>query len=903
MLWEKWIYTVPLRIRSLFRRREVEQELEEELRDHLEQQIRENMARGMNPEEAKYAARRAIGGMELQKEKCRDTRRVALVEDLWQDICYGVRVLGRTPVITAVAILSLALGIGANSAIFSMMDAVLLRLLPVRNPQELVLLLLQEPEHKPGDGFTNALWESVRDHQEDVFQEVFAWSGSKPFSSEWNGNARTVEGLFVSGSYFSTLGVNAVKGRLITDMDDRPGCAPVAVLSYGFWKTVGHAEDVLGSTLSLYGQSFQVIGVSAPRFYGVEVGKKFDVAVPICASGLFDRRNTESRSRWWLSIIGRVRPGIAPAQLKARLEAISPGVMNAALQDSDADTQRQQRFLSTKLVSVPASIGTSELRDAFGQALRVLMVIVALVMLIACANIASLTLARGRARGKELAVRKAVGAARGRLVRQLLTESVLLSFAGAGLGVVFAKWSSALLVRQLVTARDDVFLDLSINARVLGFTALSAILTAILVGLLPAFRSTKIEPIEAMKARTGVGGAQGFRASRWIVSGQVALTLVLLIGGGLLLRSFVRLVTQDLGFDRSNVLVVSATPPWFAVDTAKEGPEKRTIIYEEMERRLRALPEVISISRAFTTPIGGDNWLQAIHTDAHNAPTGDEAAIYLNVVGPGYFETLHSPLLQGRDFDERDSKNSLHVGIVNETAARKFFSGRNVLGRHFWLGGEPKQVEIVGVVKDSKYERVREVVPPTVFIPTAQVPSRVSAEEFVLRTRVEPTTLIESVRRTAAQVSNDIPLKFRTLADQVDDDLVQERLLAGVSGFLGGLGLLLAMIGLFGAVSYLVTQRQTEFGVRMALGAQPESILRLVLRELLVILVVGLAAGIGVGLTCARALQSLLFGLPACDAFTMVGAIGVLSTMALVAGYLPARRAMRVDPMVALRYE
>ena len=338
---EHWLFTIPLRLRSLFRRAQADQELDDELRDHVERKTDEYVAKGMAPEEAQRRARLDLGGIEQTKEKCRDARRVNLIQDFVQDLHFGLRILRKSPGFTAVALVTLALGIGATTTIFSMMDAVLLRLLPVGNPQELVLLLRQEPEDKARDGFTNALWEGVRD-QEEAFAGVFAWSRSKPFTLEWSGNVRAVQGLFVSGNYFTTLGVNAAEGRLIAAADDRPGCAPVAVLSYGFWETnFGRERNVLGRTLSLYGQPFEVIGVSAPRFYGVEVGKKFDVAVPICASALFDKRNTESRSRWWLSIMGRVKPGITPVQLNARLEALSPGVMNAAVPGWDAEAFRR----------------------------------------------------------------------------------------------------------------------------------------------------------------------------------------------------------------------------------------------------------------------------------------------------------------------------------------------------------------------------------------------------------------------------------------------------------------------------------------------------------------------------------------------------------------------------------
>jgi predicted permease len=409
--------------------------------------------------------------------------------------------------------------------------------------------------------------------------------------------------------------------------------------------------------------------------------------------------------------------------------------------------------------------------------------------------------------------------------------------------------------------------------------------------------------LTAAMRMSGAEQRSRFRLGKWIVTGQVALSLVLLVGGGLLLRTFLKLETLDVGFDRSNVLVVLAKAPWFAKDTNRMTPELHETTYNEIGRRLRALPGVVSVTRSFTTPMGDDNWAQQIYLDSPNAPTGDDAQIWLNFVSPGYFATLRTPLHAGRDFTEEDTRNSPRVAIINETAANRFFSGKNPVGQHFRWGDETGIVDVVGVVKDSKYQSMRKVTPATVFIPATQMPARENAEEFVLRTAVPPATLFAAIQKSIGDLNQRIPLEFHTLSELVDDQLVRERLLATLAGFFSGLSLLLAMIGLYGVLSYLVTQRQAEFGIRLALGAQPDSILRLVMWDVLTVLIVGITAGITIALLSVTLLQKLLFGLAPRDTLTMVTSVCVLSAMALLAGYLPARRATRVDPMTALRCE
>jgi len=894
------------RLRAFFRRQAVESEADAELRFHFEKQTEKYMKSGLTREEAQRRARLEFGGHEQLREECREARGVNLIETLIQDIRYGLRILGRTPVISCIAVLSLALGIGANTAIFSLIDTVMLRMLPVAKPEELAQVRIRSIRSQNVAGnptFTNPLWEEVRNRQ-DIFSGIFAWGGTQ-FDLSQGGAVHKAQGIYASGEYFSALGVRPAAGRLIGPEDDKRGCPGVAVVSYDFWQEhFGGAAGAIGSSLSLDNHLFQIIGVSAPGFYGVDVGNKYEVAIPICAVAVFEGKDTrlDKRSWWWLSVIGRRKPGVSLEQVKARLGVLSPQVFAAAL--PPWDQKGQQEFLKRTLVTVPAATGTSYLRRQFTEPLNILMGVVGLVLLIACANIASLMLARAAARHKEIAVRRALGASRARLIRQLLTECVLLSTAGAALGIFFARWGSSLLVRFISTRENAVFLDLSLDWRMLSFTAATAVFTGLLFGVFPAFRSTRVSLTSAMKGSEAAESEihSKFRPGKWIVASQVALSLVLLVASGLFLRSLLKLVTLDAGFDRTNVLIVHAD-----LHNAKVPFEQQSAVFEEMETGLRALPGVISVSRSVMTPVSNYVWNNLLQVDGPNAPTGDNALAFFNFISPAYFETLRTPLLAGRNFNDGDTANGQKVAIVNEALAKRFFPKEEALGKYFREEADPgktsPQIQIVGIVKDTKYESLREEAHAIAYFPIAQLTEHAEQEAFELRTATQPSAFLSGVQETVGGISKSIPLQFATLAQQVDDSIVQERLLATLSTFFGALALLLAMIGLYGALSYLVTQRQKEFGIRLALGAPRNSILQLVMRDVLFVLAGGVFAGVCLSLALVGLLQKMLFGLAARDTMTLLASVGVLSAVAFFAGYLPARRAMRVDPMVALRYE
>jgi putative ABC transport system permease protein len=887
------------------RRKSMINDLDHDIRDFIERETQDNIERGMPPDEAHYAALRKFGNVTRVREDTREVWSFAWLEQLGQDVRYGLRMLARNPGFTAVAVLTLALGIGANTAIFSLIDSVTLRMLPVERPDEILQVQMRAPR-SPGQAdpiFTNPLWEQVRDRQ-DVFSGVFAWSTDK-FDLSQGGVVHQAIAIWVSGDFFNALGLRPAAGRLLALSDDRRGCPAVAVLSYAFWQDHdGGSAGAVGHTLSLNNHPFEVVGVAPPGFFGMDVGQKFDVAVPLCAATIFDGKNSrlDQGSWWWLNIAGRIKPGVSLARLGARLEGLSPQIFAGAVpRDFSPD---QQRHFAKTLVATPAATGTSELRRQFDQPLRVLMAVVGLVLLIACANIASLMLARGAARQREIAVRRAIGASRARLIRQLLTEAIILSSAGALLGILFARWGTALLVGYLSTARDRVFLDLSLDGRVLGFTLSLAALTGILFGLLPALRSTRVSLASAMKGGQAAGGGprMRFAVRKWIVAGQVALSVVLLVAAGLLLRSFAKLTTLDIGFDRTNVLLVDAD-----LHIAKVPADRQPAAFDEIERRLGALPGVVSIGRSAFTPISHRGWNGWIQTDWSKGLTGQDALVWFNCISPGFIKALRTPLLAGRNFSSDDTATSAPVAIINQTLAHRFFANLNPVGKTFRMVGMEGQpaapIEVVGLVKDAKYLSVREDAAATAYFPVTQDSQHFESVSFELRTAIPPSSLAAPIQAAVGGVNHEIPLQFYTLAEQVSDSLVRERLLALLSGFFGALALLLAMVGLYGTLSYLVTQRRTEIGIRMALGARRGSILGLIMRDVVFVLTGGVAIGICLSLAATRLLQGMLFGLGAHDPVTILAAAGLLSATALLAGYLPARRATRVDPMVALRYE
>jgi putative ABC transport system permease protein len=894
------------RLSRLFHRRKQDAQLDSELRFHIEQQTAENISAGMNPDEARRSALAQFGGLEYIKEETRDARGTHFIETLLQDVRFAFRIMRKTPLITSIALLSLALGIGANTAIFSLIDAVTLRMLPVKNPEQLVQIGFRSPLSAHVRHFvTNPIWEQVRDHQ-NAFSGVIAWS-LRSFDLADGGEVNDIHGIYASGDYFNVLGVHPAVGRLFAPSDDVRGCSGVAVLGYGFWQShYAGAESAIGSLIRLNGHAFPIIGVAQRGFFGTEIGMPFDVAIPVCAEAIIpigDKSDLDARTAWWLEMMGRLKPGMTMAQADARMKVIAPQLFSAASPTSN-DAKLHAAFPNYKFVIVPGATGTAAfygLREQYTRPLEILMFVVGLVLLIACANIASLLLARSAARQKEIAVRLSLGASRGRLIRQMLTESIVLSGAGAILGVLFARWGSALPVRFVSTAQNPVFLDLKVDWRVLAFTICVTVLCGLLFGILPALRSTSIPAISAMKEGQshGFGSRPRSSAARWIVAAQVALALILIIGTGLFIRTFTNLMTLDAGFDPNNVLMVETN-----IHNAEIAEPDGAPLYSQMLAKLQALPGVVSASQCLIEPLSGWEWKDDVQVPGYEPPHGVEPLVYLNWITPGYFSTMRTSLIEGRVFDGRDSATSTRVTVVNQLLAQTYFPGQNPIGKHISFDEKGMQaLEIVGVVQDAKYESLDQEFVATAYVPLAQVGTVDEQTAFEIRTAIAPGALIPAVRDAMGSVNKLASLQFTTLKQEADDSVAQQHLMAVLSGFFGGLALLLTAIGLYGVMAYVVTLRSREIGIRMALGAQQTSIFRLVMRDAAIVLVAGVAAGFLGSIWITQLAKRLLFGLAPNDPLTIALAILTLVAVALVATYIPARRAMKVDPMVALRYE
>ena len=911
----RWIYKFPLRVRSLFRKSRLEQELTEELRFHLEKLAEEYVAKGMTPEEARYAAPRELGGVEQIKEECRDMRRVNWLENILQDVRYGLRQMRRSPGFAAVAVLMLALGIGANTAIFSLIDAVMLKMLPVKNPQQLVVLRWRQTKGvRGGPGVSGPRSSSLSylgfkrlRRQNDIFSSVmgFVPLGISPESVTVNidGQPSVAGGEMVSGNYFTGLGVSPVLGRVLTDADE-DHAARVTVLGYGYWtRKFGRDPAVIGKTIALGGEPFSIVGVAPPEFFGVEPGRAPDFWIPLIDVptlgpwGITSQSAFTEKGWWWLPIVGRLKPNVSQSQARSALDVWLRQTLTDEMGLTPADAGAFWAVLD------PASRGLDYLRGRFSQRLLVLMGVVGLVLLIACANITALLLARAQGRRREIAMRLALGASRARLIRQLLTESLLLAAAGGICGMAVAGWGARILLR-LVSSGPSLPLEVHPDLTVGGFAAGVSVLTGILFGLVPALGSTRLSLSPALKENAS--GALGSRSARWrlgksLVVVQVALSLLLVAGAGLFVRKLMNLEHENLGFDPHGVLLFRVN----ARQSGYKGPRLRNV-YDELLHRVRALPGVQQASLSLLALISGWSITSPIAAEGGPIKADQNVMAYWNVVGPDFVKTMRMRLLLGRDIGERDIATSPQVAVVNKSLARKVFGNLNPLGRRFTLGQtfNPKEaLQIVGVVEDAKYSQIRGEAPLTAYVPFSQAED-LGAMYFEVRTAGDPTLLIPSVRRAVAEVDSSLALSdVKTQNQQIDEALVQEKLIARLASFFGGLALALAAIGLYGTLAYTVGRRTSEIGIRVALGASGKQILKMVLREAFALVLIGVLLGLPMALAAGRLVASQLYGLKTSDPLTLSAAIGLLVAVASLAAYLPARRASKVDPMVALRYE
>jgi predicted permease len=881
---------VRLRFRSLFRRQSVDLALEAELRFHLDQLIEENLASGMAPAEARLAALRTIGGIAQIQEECRDMRRVNVIENLVQDLRYGIRTLLKSPGFTAIAVLSLALGIGANTAIFSVFHAVALRLLPVERPGELVEFHRGDPgQDKPGGGFSYPLFKQLQDESRTL--AGVAAVSLTPLHARIGNDESAGEGAYASGNFFALLGVRPAAGRMFQEAD---GAAPLAVISYGFWQRVyGGDLAAVGKTLTVEGKPFTIVGVSAAGFTGVRPGTPQDFEAPIAAEPYLRTQSWLPRPGFnWIAIIGRLRTGVSVERAEADLGIVFKRHL-AATSGMMRDSFNRQRYLSQILTLTGGGRGLSHLRNQYAKPLYVLMAVVGAVLLLACINLANLLLARAASRRREFGVRAALGAGRWRLVSQIMMEALLLAGAGGLLGILFARWTSALLLSFL----PDVRLDAGIDGSVLAFTAAICAGACLLFGFGPAIRAAGVQPSPSLRESRSSGPDGNLRAV-FMVS-QVALSLILVAGATLFSRSLYNLETLDPGFQRERVLLVDVNP-----GNAGYKDARLITFYEQFLDRLRETPGIRAAGFSTNTPISGYRWDLSASVEGYAGRPGEDQTTFLNAVSPGYLAAMGTQLLAGRDFSERDSgPEAPRVLLINESMARHYFAGGSPLGKRVTLGDRPP-AEIVGVVADAKYDSLRETAHQTAYLNCLQDATPHGGLTLEVQAARGVDEAAAGVRAAIASVDKNVPLgTFTPLATQVKRSLLQDQLMATLSGLFGSLALLMACVGVYGVLVYRVARRTTEIGIRMALGSQRSGVLLLVLRETLTLVGIGLAVGVPASIALSRYAASLLFGLKPNDPWALSAAVALLLAVAGVAAWLPARRASRVDPMAALRFE
>ena len=904
----EWLRIFASRVLGIFSKRRLENELDAELRAHMDALTEENVRRGMSWEEAGRAARRDFGGVEQTKESYRDLRGLPFFETLAQDLRYASRMLGKSSGFTAVTILTLALGVGANTGLFSLVNSVLLGNLPVRNPQELVVIKYTDSRsQEPNEDFSYPMYQAMRD-KNTVFANVLTRSGVS-FNASYGGESEHAGGEMVSGNYFETLGVQPFLGRLISPEDDRtPGAHPVAVLSYGYWqRRFGSDPSIIGKDILLNNQPIRVIGITPPRFYGTELAQNPDIRVPMMMATVFRpvpaNRLQNPRHRW-MTILARRRPEVTIAQAQASLDILYQQILGAELQELGAsiNAHDKERALASRIQLAPGNQGFAHLRGEMERPLLLMFCVTGIVLLVACANLANLLLARNAKRKQEISVRLAIGAGRGRLIRQWLTESLLLSVLGGCAGIVVAYVAKTALLGFL-PADSSANLHAPMDLRVLGFALLASLATGLLFGLAPALQLSQTGVSIALRndAPSVASGDRLFSLRSALIFVQVALSLPLLIGAGLFLHSLRNLRGVNTGFVKEDVFLATLNPSMNGYSQARIKS-----LYEDLLARVRTLPGVLAASLTTSSVISGGWDQESVKVEGYRPGPDENMSPNAAVVSPGYFATMGIPFVEGRDFTERDTTSRPKVVIINETMAHYFFGTKDPLGKKIGTDDDPKAPpdrEIVGVVKDAKYVRLSEEPRRHFYAPMAQE-ERLFDMTLQVRTAGEPDKIRDLVRARIHDLDTNLPLyATTTLEIQIDNSLTQERLLTWLSSLFGLLATLLASLGLSGVVAFSVARRTREIGIRMALGAQPGDILRTVVSRMVLLVAAGIAVGLAAAYGLSRLLGSMLYEVGSADPYSFAGACLLLGVVAALAAYLPAQRATQVDPVIALRNE
>jgi len=887
-------------------------EIDKELRFHIEARVADLIASGLPPDEARRRTRLELGGAMQVKEAIRDQQARAACRGLTQDVRIGIRQLRATPLVTAVAILSLALGIGANTALYSLANSLLLRPLPIREPERLARI--SDTATAGTQYFLFAVWEDIRQRQ-GLFDSACAWASAQ-FTHADGIEAEPIAGAWVSGSYLDTLGVRAELGRLLSPADDRldgGASEPVMVISDAFWQRRFQRDpSVVGRQFGLNGVPISIVGVTARDFFGTDVGSTFDVLLPIGEEPIIRGRDSALKAGVFsVVILARLKPGQTHEAATSALRAVQPQIRESTRPASAGSRERDpylKDYLGDPFTVVSAASGTSILRRRYGPALLSLMGAAGLVLLVACANIANVLLARASARRHELSVRVALGATRWRLVRQLLVESALLAAAAGAAGVLVASWASRLLVRQLSTQNAPIFLDLSIDWRLLVFAIAAATVAVLIFGVMPAVRASSVAPIDALNEHgRGAAGAPAVVPDALVVA-QIALSVVLVVAAGLFVRTLTSLATRDLGFARDSILIAR-------IDSRRAitEPSQRIPTFERVRQAVRATPGVADAALSVMTPVSNLVFDPPIEVSGGRALALAERRVYSNMISPGWFHTFGVPLVAGRELTEADRVGTEPVAVVNQAFAGRFLSGASPLDHFITLPDLMVQpapnvpIRIVGVVADAVYVSLRESPKATMYLPIAQhdepffVRGLESVNVNVRAGAGSPALIARSVAASIGSVNPQLTVTFRPLADQISDSLARERVVATLAGFFGALALLLAGLGLYGVTAYAVARRRAEIGIRMALGATPWRVIRLIMMRVSLVVAVGVVTGAVASVWASRFVAFLLYGLEPRDTITLVAASLALAFVAAVAGGVPAYRASRLDAAEVLR--